>query len=183
MQYQLNSPEEKEEFAKQMVDYMAKNKIKSPITETYDELYYKLLDDLKSKKNIKKINIQGMDGFKYTPVNKKASYNMLIQKETMQLLKQAAENSWWSNTKNFFNNLNPFKGSPDTEAQFKLPEANNWLSRPTLGMSGVLGAGGGLMGAINLSNRLKTRRNNARFNGGARYLGGIMRDMQSGRGF
>lgn len=74
MEYQLNSPEEKEEFAKQMVDYMARNKIKSPNTETYDQLYYQVLNQLKSKKNIKKINIQGMDGFQYKPVRKKAMY-------------------------------------------------------------------------------------------------------------
>lgn len=74
MEYQLNSPEEKEEFAKQMIDYMAKNKIKSPNTETYDQLYYQVLNQLKSKKNIKKINIQGMDGFQYKPVKKKAMY-------------------------------------------------------------------------------------------------------------
>lgn len=178
MQYKFKNEQDKIQFARQMADYISKNKFKQQNT---DEALY--ADILKSLKNSKDVNLQGMDGFQYKPVNKKASYNMLIQKETMQLLKQAAENSWWSNTKNFFNNLNPFKGSPDTEAQFKLPEANNWLSRPTLGMSGVLGAGGGMMGAINLSNRLKTRRNNARFNGGARYLGGIMRDMQSGRGF
>lgn len=74
MEYQLNSPEEKEEFAKQMIDYMAKNKIKSPNTETYDQLYYQVLNQLKSKKNIKKINIQGMDGFKYKPIRKISMY-------------------------------------------------------------------------------------------------------------
>lgn len=78
MEYQLNSPEEKEEFAKQMIDYMAKNKIKSPNTETYDQLYYQVLNQLKSKKNIKKINIQGMDGFKYKPVRKKAMYKQAL---------------------------------------------------------------------------------------------------------
>lgn len=94
MQYQLNSPEEKEEFAKQMVDYMAKNKIKSPKTETYDELYYKLLNDLKSKKNIKKINIQGMDGFKYTPVNKKAALGDSIKEGWKAFKDYSRENQW-----------------------------------------------------------------------------------------
>ena len=135
MQYQLNSPEEKEEFAKQMVDYMAKNKIKSPKTETYDELYYKLLNDLKSKKNIKKINIQGMDGFKYTPVNKKASYNMFIQNKTIRLLKQAAENSWWDNVKSSVK-----KGWNDFN---EYADKNEWV-RPALGALTLGGTGFGV---------------------------------------
>ena len=94
MQYQLNSPEEKEEFAKQMVDYMAKNNIKSPKTETYDELYYKLLNDLKSKKNINKINIQGMDDFKYTPVNKKAALGDSIKEGWKAFKDYSRENQW-----------------------------------------------------------------------------------------
>lgn len=73
---------------------MAKNNIKSPKTETYDELYYKLLNDLKSKKNIKKINIQGMDGFKYTPVNKKAALGDSIKEGWKAFKDYSRENQW-----------------------------------------------------------------------------------------
>lgn len=158
-----------------MADYISKNKFKQQNT---DEALY--IDILKSLKNSKDVNLQGMDGFQYKPVNKKASYNMLIQKETMHLLKQAAKNSWWQNIKNFFNNLNPFKGSPDTEAQFKLPEANNWLRNVP---AGAFGAAGGMLGAMRSNARQRTATNRAKFRGASNYVGDILRNKDTGRSF
>ena len=177
MQYKFKNEQDKIQFARQMADYISKNKFKQQNT---DEALY--VDILKSLKNSKDVNLQGMDGFQYKPVNKKASYNMLIQKETMHLLKQAAENSWWSNTKNFFNNLNPFKESPDTETQFKLPEYNNWLRNVPVGV-GMLGAGVGMLGAMRSNARQRTAMNRAKFRGASNYIGDILRNKDTGRSF
>lgn len=153
-----------------MADYISKNKFKQQ--NTNEALYS---DIIKSLKNSKDINLQGMDGFKYNPVNKKASYNMYIQNDTMKLLKYAADNSWWSNTKNFFSNLNPFKGSPDTESQYKIPGANDWVGK-SLGMSGILGSGGGMLDAVRSHSERQAAVNRAKFRGAANYIGNILRN-------
>lgn len=63
-----------------------------------------------------------------------------------------ADSSWWSNTKNFFNNLKTFKLSPEEKIQPQLPNSQ-------FNLGGSLGAGVGLAGASNLRymNSLKRR--------------------------
>lgn len=72
-----------------MADYISKNKFKQQNT---DEALY--ADILKSLKNSKDVNLQGMDGFQYKPVNKKASIGDSIKEGWKAFKDYSRENQW-----------------------------------------------------------------------------------------
>lgn len=161
MKYTFQNQQDKRQYARQLADYISRNKFKA--TKTNEDLYSSILKSLKDSKGVQ---LHGMSGFKHTPVNKKASYNMFIQNKTIRLLKQAAKNSWCNNTKTFFSNLSPFKGSQTTAPQFQTPKSNDWLSSVP---AGVIGVGGGMLGSANSNNRTRMQQNRALL----RYFGNL----------
>lgn len=89
MQYKFKNEQDKIQFARQLADYISKNKFKQQ--NTNEALYS---DIIKSLKNSKDINLQGMDGFKYNSVNKTASIGDSIKDGWKAFKDFSRENQW-----------------------------------------------------------------------------------------
>lgn len=89
MKYNFKSQQDKKHYARQMAEYISRNKFKA--AKTNKNLYSSILKSLKDSKGVQ---LQGITGFQYTPVEKKASLGDSIKEGWKAFKDYSRENQW-----------------------------------------------------------------------------------------